>query len=89
MSPDVTDFYWPPGIEDKVYSKHGLEREGVEESFFYRRSRVRRAGDKYLLFTRTDAGSYIVVVYTQSGRTATVLSARDMTASERRMFGRK
>jgi uncharacterized DUF497 family protein len=89
MPPRIQGFRWPPGIEAKVYRKHGLERPEVEESFFYRGSRVRKAGDKYLLYTRTDSGSYILVVYTQSSRIATVISARAMTLAERRMFGRK
>ncbi len=89
MPPGVEYFHWPPGIEDKVYAKHALGRDEVEESFFYRRARVRRTGERYLLFTRTEAGRYIIVVYFQAGRTATVLSAREMTTRERRMSGRK
>ena len=40
MAPRVEGFRWPPGIRDKVYAKHGLERDEVEEAFFYRGSRV-------------------------------------------------
>ena len=89
MPPRVEEFRWPPGIQEKVYSKHGLEQEEVEEAFFYRRSLVRKSGAKYLLYTRTDEGRYSMVVYSQFGRIATVISGREMTPAERRMFGRK
>lgn len=89
MPPGVEGFHWPPGIEDKIYARHSLEPEEVEEAFFYRGSRVRRFGERYLLFSRTEAGKYIIVVYAQSGRIATVISARGMTSQERRLFRRK
>jgi len=89
MLPRVEGFHWPPGIEDKIHARHGLEPEEVEEGFFYRGSRVRRVGERYLLFSRTQAGRYIVVVYVQTGRIATVITARGMTPQERRLFRRK
>lgn len=85
----VERFRWPLGIEDKVLRKHGLEREDVEESFFNRAAKLRKRGDRYRLFTRTDSGDYIVVIFELAARTATIVSARGMTASERRFFRRK
>lgn len=84
-----TDFRWPAGIEEKVVTKHGLLPEDVEESFFHPAAKLRRAGDKYRLFTRTGSGDYVVVVFELAARTATVVSARRMTTSERRFFRRK
>ncbi len=85
----VERFHWPTGIEDKVHRKHGLDRDELEESFFHRLGKLRRSGERYRLFTRTDSGDYIVVIFELAARTATIVSARDMTASERRFFRRK
>lgn len=85
----VERFRWPLGIEDKVLRKHGLDREDVEESFFHSEAKLRKSGDRYRLFTRTDPGDYIVVVFELAARTATIVTAREMTPSERRFFRRK
>lgn len=85
----VERFRWPAGIEDKVSRKHGLDRDEVEESFFHKERKLRKAGHRYRLFTRTDSGGYIVVIFELAARTATIISAREMTDTERRFFRRK
>jgi uncharacterized DUF497 family protein len=85
----IERFRWPPGVEDKVYAKHGLVREEVEEAFFHPQQRRLRAGGRRVLLSRSEAGRYILVVYKVEADVATVITARDMTQSERRRFGRK
>ena len=86
----ITDFDWPEGVADKVLAKHGLTVEEVEESFNYRGARVERIrGDRYVLLSRTKDGAYIFAVFQQSSpRTATIVTARPMTRSERRYYAR-
>jgi len=89
MRPQVADFRWPPGVEEKVASKHGLSREEVEECFFDPYARVRKGKGVLHLFSRTEAGAYVFVVFTFRQRQATIITARHMTTSERRLFRRK
>jgi len=94
--PHPDDFIWIPAIEDKIWNKHRVEPEEVEE-VFENRPRIFRGPkghypgeDIYYALGQTDEGRYLFVVYIkkQDGQ-ALILSARDMTAKERRRFGRK
>jgi uncharacterized DUF497 family protein len=85
----IDEFRWPPGAREKVLVKHGLDPEAVEDSFFRREARARRQGDRYILFSTTPASDYILVVFAYRVRVATVITARQMTDSERRGFKRK
>jgi uncharacterized DUF497 family protein len=82
-------FEWPGVIEEKIFTKHGLTRDEVEEAFFHPRHRRLKARNVRLLLSRTDAGRYIIVVYRIEDRAARIITARDMTPSERRRFQRK
>ena len=94
--PQPDDFIWIPAIADKIWSKHRVEPEEVE-NLFENRPRIFRgpkghyAGeDVYYALGQTDEDRYLFVVYIKKrdGR-ALILSARDMTTKERRRFGRK
>jgi len=85
----IERFRWPPGIEEKGLAKHGLFAEEVEESFSHPEAKLRRTGDRYILLSRTYAGSYIIVILAFAARIATIISARKMTAGEWRLFRRK
>ncbi len=85
----IDEFRWPPGIEEKVLVKHGLLRHEVEECFFNQEQERRRSRDRRVLLGRSDAGRYVMVVYIMEHRVATIISARDMTESERRRYRRK
>ncbi len=86
---DVERFRWPPGIEEKVWSKHGFRSEDVEDAFFHPAAKVLkgRKGALYLL-SRTEAGAYIFVVFTWRGRQATIITARSMNIREKRQLRR-
>jgi len=90
------DFLWIPAIATKIWDKHRVEPEEVEE-VFENRPRIfcgpkgHRVGeDVYYALGRTGEGRYLFVVYIKKrdGR-ALILSARDMTAKERQRFGKK
>lgn len=85
----VERFRWPPGIEEKVLIKHGLLRDEVEECFFHPERKRRKARGRRIFLSRTEAGRYVLVVYTFDDGLVTIISARDMTDSERRRFRRK
>lgn len=84
----VTDFDWDEGNAGKNLS-HGVEDVEAEQVFF-NRAKLRRSRDRYYLYGTTDEGRFLFVVFIwkQPGRPR-VISARDMTASERRYYGRK
>jgi uncharacterized DUF497 family protein len=90
------DFIWIPAIVDKIWYKHRVEPEEVEEIFdnrphIFRGPKGHYSGENvYYALGQTDEGRYLFVVYIkkQSGQVL-ALSARDMTAKERRRFGRK
>lgn len=94
MKPE--NLIWLPDIVDKLTAKHGVEPNEVEE-VFTTRPRVFRGPkghypgeDVYYALGRTETGRYLFVVFIRKldGR-GLILSARDMTAKERRKFGRK
>ena len=92
----IRGIIWLEDIVDKLAEKHGVLEGEVREVFvsrpaFRRMERGHRAGeDVYGAFGQTEAGRYLVVffVHKKDGR-ALVVSARDMTHSERRLYERQ
>ena len=90
MQQSITGFIWEEWVVDKLDWKHGLEPYAVEAAFFNPPYKVRRtAADKYLLYGRSDEGRYLFVVFVWVGKQVKVISARDITAAERRFFRSK
>lgn len=86
----VEGFVWLDWVLEKITAKHGLEPEEVEEAFFNPPHKVRRSqSGKLLLYGRSLAGRYLFVVFVAEGRHVRVISARDMTDAERRLFREK
>ena len=92
----ITGFIWLEQVVEKLAQKHHVEVYEVEE-LFRGRPKFRfvenghRAGeDVYVALGETEAGRYLVTffVHKLDGR-ALPVSARDMTSSERRLYGRK
>jgi hypothetical protein len=88
---DVRSFRWPRGVGDKIEAKHGVQQDEVEDAFFHKTARTRRTGgSRYLLLSQTPGGRYMFVAFDwEPPGVATILTARDMTITERRMFRRK
>lgn len=87
----------PPEIEEKLARKHQVSGPEVRQTLLSRpRIRFGEQGytpgdDVYAAFGQTWDGRYLAVffVYKADIATAIVISARDMTAAERKRYGRK
>jgi hypothetical protein len=90
MQRRIQGFIWLDWVVDKIDSKHDVEPEEVEETFFSRQIEVRKTeSGKYLLYGRSSDGRYLFVVFTWVGQHVKVITARDMTQNERRFYARK
>lgn len=86
----IEGFDWLEEIEDKLIEKHHVYRDEVEECFFQSRQKLERtADDKYILFSQTASGRYLIVVFVWYGRVVRIISARDMSRNERKHYRRK
>ena len=92
----ITGIIWLHTVINKIAQKHQADPEEVEE-VFHNRPRFQRVGqgnvageDLYSATGQTDTGRYLVVffLYKRSGH-ALPISARDMSAKERKRYGRK
>lgn len=91
----IKSIIWLPDVIDKIEVKHGVMVEEVEEVFglgaiFRRGPRGRRPGeDLYKAYGQTEAGRYLFIVFIyKRDRRALILSTRDMTNKERRLYRR-
>jgi uncharacterized DUF497 family protein len=92
----IDGFIWLEEIVEKIARKHGINVSEAEEvfqntpKFRFIEKGYRESEDVYAALGRTDAGRYVIVffVYKRDGR-ALPVSARDMSSSERRMYGQK
>jgi len=77
-------------ILDKIESKHNISFAEVEEACLSEKRHVRRSREGlYKLFSQTAAGRYILVVLVNLGRGCwKIVTAREMTDSERRLYGK-
>ncbi len=87
---------WLQEIVEKIKFKHGVSQEEVREvlrnsSHFRFVEKGHRSGENvYSALAQTDAGRYLIVFFVRK-RTgqALIVSARDMTASERKRYEKK
>jgi uncharacterized DUF497 family protein len=94
---DIVFIVCPAHIEEKLETKHSLTaREARQVLLNYPRIRFAERGhtegnDVYGAFGQTFGGRYIAVffIYKPDTATAIIISARDMTLTERRRYGRK
>jgi len=87
---------WLREIVDKLAFKHGVETNEVEEvlnnkpKVRYVERGERKGEDLYIATGQTDAGRYLFVVFIfKVTKEALILSARDMTAAERKRHDKK
>ena len=91
----IEDVIWLETIVEKLEAKHNVRAEEVlevlegEPHFRFVEKGYREGEDVYAALGRTGAGRYLVVffVYKQDRR-ALIVSARDMTQTERRFYER-
>ena len=87
----------PPGIQDKLASKHRVEVDEVHQTLLNQpQIRFAEKGhtpgeDVYAAMGQTFGGRYLIVffVFKHSTRIAVVISGRDMTYKEKKQYGKK
>ena len=77
-------------ILDKIESRHGITLAEAEEACLSESRHVRRSREGlYKLFGQTGAGHYLLVVLVNlGGGSWKVVTAREMTDSERRLYSK-
>lgn len=92
----ITSIIWLPAVIEKLAVKHHVAPEEVEEVFklnpVYRRGpKGKRQGENlYYAYGQTEAGRYLFVVFIyKRNRQALILSTRDMTGGEHRLYRNK
>lgn len=92
----ITAFVWLDGIVEKLAWKHGVEPYEVEEllrnahQFRFVENGSRDGENLYVALGQTDAGRYLTAFFIQKPNDCVLpISARDMTAAERKRYGRK
>jgi len=91
----ITGFIWLETVVDKLYLKHNVFPEEVEE-VFTNKPRLRKMNkgrfqgeDVYRALGQSNAGRYLVVFFIHKlSNEALILSARDMDKKERRSYAR-
>jgi len=94
--PKPIAFDWDESNHEKNWLKHGVQATEAEESFFDREKRL--AHDhlhtteftefeaRYILLGKTRSARLLFVVFTLRGDRVRVISARDCTPKERRLY---
>jgi uncharacterized protein len=92
----INGIVWLEDVVDKLRRKHGVEPEEVEEALAPK-ARIRkieagdvRGEDLYAALGRTDAGRYLIVFFVyKATHEALIVSARDATGKEKKLYGKK
>ena len=92
----IKGLLWLDEIVDKLHYKHNVTQLEVREVFnkkplFRFVEKGHRSGENvYLAMGRTEAGRYLILIFIlKHDQRAFILSARDMTRTERKQYGRK
>lgn len=86
----IDGFIWLEWVIEKLAEKHHVEPQEAEDVFFDALCKVRKASSgKYLLYGQSSSGRYLFIVFAWKSQQVQVISARDMTAAERRYYGQK
>ena len=87
-----TGFDWDAANSDKNRPRHGGSQGECEEAFFGRTLvlapdvRHSESESRYYLLGQTVAGRFLFVAFTRRGGLVRVISARDMSRRERRIY---
>ena len=92
----IKGYLWREDIIDKLWWKHNVTVEEVEEVFANRphveniQKGHYQGEDVYAATGQTEAGRYLIVIFIYKlDQRALINTARDMTPSERKKYGRK
>lgn len=92
----ISRFIWLPSVVEKLVTKHHVTPEEVEETFynapivrFHEKGRI-EGEHLYAALGQSDGGRYLAVFFIlKQQRRALVISARDMTDTERKRYERR
>lgn len=92
----ITGFVWLETITEKLWYKHKVEPEEVEELFNGKyKLRFVEKGDRhgenlYAAYGQTEDGRYLIIFFIyKRNRKALIVSARNMTRTERKRYDQK
>ena len=92
----IDDFIWLPDFIEKIYVKHHVTQDEVEEIFFnmphfrFVESGYREGEDVYSACGQTNAGRHLIAFFIlKDGNAALVVSARDMDKRERKRYEKR
>jgi uncharacterized DUF497 family protein len=92
----ISGIIWLPEIVEKISRKHRVKQDEVREvltssSHFRFVEKGHRKGENvYSAMGQTNAGRYLIVFFVRKRtQQALILSARDMTVSERKRYEKK
>jgi uncharacterized DUF497 family protein len=89
---DATEFDWDGGNADKNRVRHRVSQAECEQVFFNQPLAVGEdeihslAEHRQFALGSTDAGRRLFVIYTLRGERVRIISARDMTAREKKEY---
>ena len=92
---DLTGFQWDKGNEAKSFIKHKVTEFECEQVFFNKPLLVEedkkhsKAERRYFVLGKTDFSRRLFVVFTIRKNLIRVISARDMSRKERRVYEEK
>ena len=96
MDMNIEVVFVPRDIEEKLWDKHGVTREEVEQvlesdpRFHFAEKGYVHVENLYRAIGQTESGRYLVVVFIHKlDQSALVISARDLTAKERKQYAKK
>lgn len=84
----IEKFEWDEANQRHL-TRHQVEPEEAEEIFVGRVYLRRSYSGRYLAYGRTLDGRYLLVVFELQGTTVRVVTARDMTPKEKRLYRRR
>jgi uncharacterized DUF497 family protein len=90
-----TGFQWDRGNTDKNLVKHDVQNWECEQVFFNKPllvlddSRHSVSEKRWAAFGKTDAGRFLVVIFTNRNNLIRIISARNMNKREREFYDEK
>jgi uncharacterized protein len=92
----ITGFIWLEETSQKLIWKHSVQEDEVEELFLnnpkfrFVEKGHRKDENVYAALGQTESGRYLVCFFVhKKDNRALILSARDMSNAERKIYGRK
>ena len=93
---NIEGVFIPRDVREKLWNKHHVTHEEVEEvldsnpRFHFAETGHVHGENLYRAIGQTDGGRHLVIIFVyKSDQSALVISARDLTAKERRQYAKK